>query len=144
MTNSQVQSFLYFEKSAGGIALDWDSFVGYNPVDWTEFLIQPPDGPSVFRLIVEPKDKYFGRFQDENRYASYIVTDLRSVSSAIAYVERTSPAGEVLAAEFEKLRTRDKQRILVIAEVKYDELGVKDRSHLTEIEKVLATSWLLP
>ena len=150
MTNNGIQSFLYFEKSAGGIALDWDSFVGYNPLDWTEFLVQPTEEVSVFRLILEPKGKlgslaktHFGRFQNEKRYGSYIAADLISASKAIAYVERDSPAGEAIALEFDKLRSRDEQRILVIAEVKYDERGV-DGSHLTEIEKVLATSWLLP
>lgn len=137
-------SYVYFEKSAGGYSLDWDSFVGYGPQNWSTFLtnISEKSESGIFRLIVEPSDHYSGRFQDENRYRAYEVTDLAEINSAIAYVERGSPAEAVIEGKFKELTSRDDQRALVIGEVKWDERV--EGTYLTAMEKVLADSWLVP
>ena len=145
MENKGVNTFLYFEKSAAGYKLDWDSFVGYNPVSWTEFLVNPlgESKSGVFRLIVTRQDHYKGMFQDEAKYRSYSVTDLNNTLSAIAYVIRETPNEEAIEALFSELLMRDKQQVLVIAQVNLVERGV-DGSHLIQIDKVLRDSWLLP
>jgi hypothetical protein len=145
MENKRVNTFLYFEKAAAGYALDWDSFVGYNPKSWTEFLVNPSgdSGSGVFRLIVTRSDHYTGIYQDEAKYRSYSVTDFNSSMNAIAYVVRETAAEEAIEAEFEKLKMRDEQQVLVIAQINLVERGV-DGSNLIYIDKVLRSSWLLP
>ena len=145
MQNKGIESYIYFEKTAGGYALDWDSFVGYNPKGWTEFLVDPAgeSESGVFRLIFERKDHYTGIYQDQNKYRSYLVTDIAANLSAIAYVVRGTPAEEAIEAEFAKLRLRDDQRVLMIAEVNLVERGL-DGTNLTYIEKILRSNWLLP
>jgi len=145
MENKRVNSFLYFEKSAAGYALDWDSFVGYNPTNWTKFLVNPlGDSESgVFRLIVTRADVYTGIYQDDSKYRSYSVTDINSAMHAIAYVVRETATEEAIEAEFAKLKMRDKQQVLVMAQVNLVERAV-DGSNLIYIEKVLRSNWLLP
>ncbi|MGI9244071.1 MAG: hypothetical protein ACR2RV_24960 [Verrucomicrobiales bacterium] len=145
MQNKRVSSFLYFEKSAAGYKLDWDSFVGYNPTNWMKFLVNS-SGKSesgVFRLIVTRTDYYTGLYQDDKKYQSYSVTDLDSNLDAIAYVVRGTAAEEAIEAEFAKLKMRDKQQVLVLAQVDLVGRGV-DGSPLIFVEKVLRNSWLLP
>ena len=144
MTNKGVPSYIYFEKTAGGYALDWDSFVGYNPVEWSTFVpnIAEDSDRGIFRLIVKPADNYRGRFQDKNRYLCYEITDLGSINSAFAYVEKGSPAAESILAKFDELTSRDEQIIHIIGEVKWDERVESD--YLMALEKVLSDSWLVP
>ena len=56
---------------------------------------------------------------------------------------RGTPAEEAIEAEFAKLRLRDDQRVLMIAEVNLVERGL-DGTNLTYIEKILRSNWLLP
>lgn len=145
MKNSLMSSFVYFEKSATGYALDFDSFVGYNPVSWKVFLVNPTEDtePQIFRLIVEPEEFYTGRFQDKTRYKSYRITDMVSSMDAIAYLVRGTTAADAIEVEFDKLKGYEAQRLLIVAEVNLDERGV-DGKDLTYIDKVLRMSWLLP
>lgn len=143
--NTSIESHVYFEKAVAGYALDWDSFVGYNPLSLTEFLVDPgkESDSGVFRLIVTPIDHYRGMYQNEEQYRSYMVTDMTAASRAVAYAVRGTPDEERIEAEFEKLRLRDKKRVLIIAKINLVERGV-DGSYHVQIEKLLRIGWLLP
>ncbi len=86
---------------------------------------------------------YTGIYQDDSKYRSYSVTDINSAMNAIAYVVRETATEEAIEAEFAKLKMRDKQQVLVMAQVNLVERAV-DGSNLIYIEKVLRSNWLLP
>ena len=140
-----VGSHIYFEKSATGYTLDWDSFVGYNPVSWTEFLVNPAEDSEsgVFRLILRPTDHYTGIYQDEARWRSYAATDIGNLMVGIAYVPRDTDEYKAIEKALGELGLRDKKRVQVVAKVSLVDRGL-DGSNLIHVEKLLRMGWLLP
>ena len=59
-----------FHRSAGGLRLDWESFVGYCETPMAEFRSARPTKPLVFRVMVETDDYYNFEFDDPARFLS--------------------------------------------------------------------------
>jgi len=91
---------LWLEISAnGGLALDWESAVGYGEYDIVSFESVPPPRSVAMRVLVRPSDYYNYEFSDANSLVSYQLTDLAGRAEIYGYAIR----GGAVAVELEKL-----------------------------------------
>jgi hypothetical protein len=65
--------------------LDWESFVAWSEMPWSEFLKTTSERPAAFRVTITPTDYYNGAFNDRTRYHAFLVKDAGNFGSCYAY-----------------------------------------------------------
>lgn len=87
---------LAFEKTRSGLRFDWESYVNYSDVPWTDFVDQQHARQSEFRVTLSKDNYYNYRFSDEEEYLCYRLTDPMNKRTCYGYTPRKSQAAGVL------------------------------------------------
>ncbi len=96
------RSFLIFEQLKSGsrkaFLVDWETTVKYNPMRWDAFATECPTEPMEMRVFCTLSTEYRAPFNDDSKYAAFLLTHSDGASEVHAYAERDSEAGRRLLA----------------------------------------------
>jgi hypothetical protein len=124
-----------FVEDAGGLRIDWESWVGWSEMTWEAFLDAKPTEPQMFRVILSAIDYYNFGFSDEGKWQSFRLESLDSAHAVYGYAER----GSVLEA---RLRPpADRKKVPLVLALKFPE-DAKSGSQVL-IDKFIAEGWVL-
>ncbi len=94
LTDGQTRSLLLEIMESGGIRIDWETLVCYQPMKWDDFAVQRPAGTSLdFRVYVERDNFYSHEFVNAERWTCFRLTALNSDETLFGY----APAGSAEA-----------------------------------------------
>lgn len=86
-----------FQKQGDRWLLDWESFVGYSEMEWSDFLAEDVGKSVEFRLLASFDDYYNFSYSDDGKYICYKLVDVDSSATCWGYCERESATGKSLA-----------------------------------------------
>jgi hypothetical protein len=132
--------------------LDWEHFVSWSAVPWSEFLRTTSERPAEFRVEVTPIDYYNGFFNDRQRFLAFRVSDRDNFGSCYAYCDAGSGAGKLLSKSVRESRqsglpgttdpVTDEGIARVILRLRFPPEGKKFNQ--ASIEALVRDDWLEP
>jgi hypothetical protein len=130
---------LVVERAPGGggkLLIDWESFVGYSEIPWTEMLIEKPRQPVLLRTTVAADSYYNFGFDSEDRFLCVRLSDPNQQVQVYGYAERGSEAASQLQA---LLETGDGAR--AVLRVRYPETA--PATNQVVVDEVVCPGWIL-
>ncbi len=117
---------------------DWQSYVGYSEIPWTDLLVDRPSDPVILRARVTPGDYFANAFNNSKIYACFTLRDdLRQVTIYGYAPLRSSITTDTLAFTEEEIANGTEK--LVMLSVSYPP---KTRNtNQVNIEEFLHNSW---
>lgn len=140
-TLDEPDALIVEELGGGGFAVDWETDVKYQPVEWTEYVETRPEGTSmVFRVKVKPDyaELYSHEYRDEETWEGYELNAPRSEEFLIGYVKRGSELSKELRGLLERNRW---QQLSLCLRLRLPEGTESPRG--VEIEEVVSERWLI-
>lgn len=129
---------LFLEHCADGeLKFDWESEVGYQPMDIAKFIAEKPTDPMDFRVYAS-KDNFFGyEFQDEEKYQPLMLTFRDTDEFLFAYMEKGTVEERGLTAYLDE---NDSVGQPVLLRLRFLP-GTRSRRSVL-VEKVVAPRWV--
>jgi len=87
---------LFHQTKGAGLLLDWESWVGYSDVGWTQYQEDKPQNPAWFCVVAEAADYYNYEFSDRARYVCLRLSNPEGTHFLYGYVLRSSQLGHYL------------------------------------------------
>jgi hypothetical protein len=134
-TKAYQEKRLSFVETPQGLKIDWESWVGWSPLPWPEFIASRPTQAVPFRVNLSPVEYYNFGFTDDRKWRSFRLESPDGEHSAYAYVERGTVTDEAI-----QIAPEQKQLALTLL-LKFPE-NIESRSQVI-IEKVVAEGWLV-
>ncbi|MGC4015256.1 MAG: hypothetical protein QM755_12180 [Luteolibacter sp.] len=78
------------EMPDGKMAVDWETSVVYQPMEWNDYTTKRPAGSFEFRVILQPDVFYSHEFSDSIRWSNYRLTAPGGEEALFGYVLRNS------------------------------------------------------
>lgn len=134
------KTVLVEDRGEGGLLVDWETDVCYQPMNWDDYVKQRPEGVKTFRVRMELDyaGLYSHEFQDEEKWEGFRLTAHRSDEFLVGYVKRRSEMAESLRALIEDNGYRPVAVILTLR-VPQDVESYRG----VVIEEVVSKRWLL-
>lgn len=90
-SHSDRQAVAIFAPSAGaGMLLDWESWTGFNDMDWSTLQKEKPQTPVWMRVTAEPGNYYNHEFADKVHYLCVKLISPDGSHSVYGYVRRSA------------------------------------------------------
>ncbi len=112
--------------------VDWEAFVNYSEVEWSELLTQRPTKPVMMRCKIEP-DYYFVGLYQEDIWDCYRLSDFYAHESVFAYVKKDSYAGKSLLKKMKKQANSDKPVTTGILKILFDTRAKDNQAIIDEV-----------
>jgi hypothetical protein len=123
---------------SGEAKVDWETFVCYQPMDWTAFAQERPAGKSYdFRVNVEADNLFSHEFADPQQWSCFRLTASDSIETLFGYVRHGNPIERELA---EMLQRNKGRKVSMILRITIPE-GLQSHRGVV-IEKLLSPRWL--
>ncbi|BCU78717.1 hypothetical protein [Luteolibacter sp. LG18] len=132
-----TRQFLVEEMPDGKVAIDWETDVAYQPMDWDTYAKERPQGSFEFRARVEPGFLYSHEFSDSNHWLSFRLTTVRAEETLYGYVDRQSETAREIQLLIEKNANAPVALVLKLSTPP----DLKSPRGVV-IEKVLSPHWL--
>jgi hypothetical protein len=124
-----------FIETPAGLRIDWESWVGWSPVSWADFLADKPTAASPFRVKLMPVDYYNFGFSDDEKWRSFRLESPDGTHTLYGYVERqTLPDSQIHFAP-------EQNQLALTLLLRFPE-NIESRNQVI-IERVIAESWLV-
>lgn len=138
LADGQPRNLLLEIMESGGIRIDWETLVCYQPMKWDDFALKRPTGTSLdFRVFVEQDTFYSHEFVNSERWTCFRLTALNSDETLFGY----APAGSAEAQALLKLTSPNGgQRATLLLRLVIPE-GILSRRGVV-IERLLSPRWL--
>jgi hypothetical protein len=135
----EPQNVIVEQTPEGGVKVDWETHVCWQPIPWSRFVSERPVGEALdFRLAVVPDTHYSHEFSDAGRWRCYRLTAKGSEEHVFGYVL----AGSEAAVELDRLtRSSPGGKATMILRLRRPEGSASPRGVV--IEKLVAPRWLL-
>ena len=149
-TQEYSDRMLAFEKTSSGLRLDWESYVNYSEVPWTDFVDQQHARRAEFRVTLS-KDNYYNHdFSDEEMYLCYRLTDPDNSRTCYGYTPRSSQAAGILEGMLGLLQGQaeedgvslERAEVKVILKLRFPALT--EGAGQAIISKVVCSGWVKP
>lgn len=138
MENQEIRKVIVETVGAGDPKIDWEAFVGYQPMKWDDFVRERPAGSTMdFRVFLEPDHFFSHEFADASRWSSFRLTAQDSEETLFGYLENGSP---VMKELLKLLQESEKPKIAVILRLSIP-AGLESRRGVV-IEKIASPSWI--
>jgi hypothetical protein len=125
---------LAYIRTAEGMKIDWESYVGWSEMTWDDLLSKKPTKPTIFRASLRLVDYYNFSFSDEGKWQSYQLRSPDGQHVVYGYVKRDSGIDK-------RLRPAEKNSgNLVTVSLKFP-LGETSKNQVL-IEEILADGWV--
>lgn len=131
------------EDTGEGYRVDWETAVGYQPMDWKEYRAQRPAEPTYMRVYVQSSDYYnfgFREFRDDGaipEWSSYRLSHPDEDRPLYGYVKSFSPLRERLDST---ISWREGEYFILRLQFPED-APADNQVHITEI---LQSNWVFP
>lgn len=89
-TSGFGQKQLAFIDGGDGLTIDWESWVGWSEMPWSEMMEKKPVMPLLLRATLRSVDYYNFGFSDDSRWKSYRLTSPDGETMLYGYVESNS------------------------------------------------------
>lgn len=122
----------------GQFLLDWESFIGYSQMSWSEFKKQRPSSPQFFRAFAATSDYYNFEFADQQ--GKFLALNLLSpdgVESVHGYCERASELG----TQLQELLGKREGTAGITVRLAFPENP--ESNHVVKIVELVSDRWLL-
>jgi len=139
-TDKGGKKVLLTKNKEGDYLVDWETDVGYQSMMWEVFLKQQPKESLEMRVVVAPDSFYVGEFLDEDKYASFRISQSKNHEHVFGYVERNSLLYRKIFSRFNDRLTRIGDFSEMILRLRWVEGGEKFKQVL--IEELVAESWV--
>ncbi len=137
MANSDFEEKpLVFEESPSGIKIDWENWVRWSEMSWSDFVATKPVSGKLFPVVLSAVDYYNFDFADDRKWRSYRLTSPDGGTSFYGYVKRDSETDSKLRLPSDATQSQ------LILKLKYPEVPVSPNQIL--IESIVAEGWVLP
>ncbi len=121
-------------RTADGMKIDWESYVGWSEMPWGEFIDKKITKPALFRASLKLVEYYNFSFKDDRKWQSYQLRSPDGEQVVYAYVKRDSAIDK-------KIRPADALSTqLVTVRLKFQPDEVSKNQVL--IEEVTADGWV--
>lgn len=134
-TGDFVEKGMAFMNTPDGLRIDWESWVGWSPTPWADFIASKPAEPAYFRVNLRPVDYYNFGFSDDLTWRSYRLDSPDGEHSLYGYVERRSIVDSMIQLPPE-IRTQPMTLLLRFPE------DIESRNQVV-IEQVVSEDWLI-
>ncbi len=125
---------IVFIDTPEGLKIDWESWVGWSEMPWSEFLAEKPSAGLAFRVTLSLVEYYNFAFADESKWQSYRLESPDQKHSIYGYVKKDSLLNE-------KIRlNQDIKRKALMLSLKFPP-GAADGSQV-EIERIITEGWV--
>jgi hypothetical protein len=136
--NGQACNILLEQKPSGSIAVDWETVVTYQPMNWDDYARQrPADTPMEFRVAAEEDHFFSHEFADASRWASFRLTAPDAEETLFGYAARGGEVETELLALIGKSERKSAQVILRLRLA----AGTQSRRGVL-IEQVMSNRWI--
>jgi putative membrane-bound dehydrogenase-like protein len=127
------------EATENGFKVDWESWVGYSPIEWGRFVTEKMQEPSEFRAMIGRDDFYDFRYANSLEYRCYQIRDPEEKHRLWGYVERN---GEI-DRKLQRAMLRSPYAFLVV-KLRYPSNNPKDeKGAQVEIVELVEEGWVL-
>ena len=123
------------EQTPGGFLVDWESFVGYSDLSWTDLRRTRPRQPVTLRAVLKPSDYFNLDFPSSETHLCYQISDWNSDHVLYGYV----PVDSDILLQIRKILLNE-PAIHAVLRVRYPENSTNDRQ--LEITEVLEKGWI--
>lgn len=137
-TRGREEHFILFRDSSGTFMVDWETFVGYNPVSWNDLMTKHPAQPLLLRAYARKGQYYNYAFQDHRRYHCVELEEPNGDAVLFGYVSPDTENGMALIRGV----TEASRDIPIMVEVSYPETPASGNQ--VSITRVLRFSWITP
>jgi len=138
---------LWIQRYGDGLfAIDWETDVIYNPIDWDTFLAEKPTSPVTLRVYVGWYNLYLYQHRDEEKFQSFKLESRDSDQVTSAYMDRAD-IGMQTMMYFIQRSAKDPRHLNssvtlpFLVTLKYDE-SPEGKKNLV-IEKLVSPSWIV-
>ena len=137
--NVRTRSFevrpLALVETPDGLRVDWESWVEWSDMPWTEFLDTKPTVPQAFRVVAKKVEYYNFEFSNDSKWRSFRLESRKGDQTMYGYVER----GSELEARIQI--PPEKKKAQLILKVRFP-VGAPITSNQVLIEDVVQDGWL--
>lgn len=126
-----------FVETSAGLRVDWESWVGWCDLPWSEFLQQRPVAPTVFRVLLRKVDYYNFGFTDDVKWRSYRLESQDGEAVVYAYVERGGVLDQRIQLDPDAKLTR------LTLKLRFPE-GAPAQSNQVLIDDLVTEGWVEP
>jgi hypothetical protein len=134
MTRDFEERSISFIDTPDGLKIDWESWVGWSEMPWSEFMTVKPSAGHIFRVTLSPVEYYNFAFADETKWQSYRLESPDQEHSIYGYVEKGSLLDQ-------KIRPNaDQKKTMLMLTLKFPSGAVDGRQ--VEIESLVTEGWV--
>ncbi len=136
--DGQIRDILVEQDPAGRIAVDWETAVTYQPMNWNDYARQRPQATTMdFRVYIRKDNFFTHEFSDARQWASFRLTTPGGEETLFGYVPRGGPVEAALLALIDPKAREPAAAILRLTLP----AGTQSRRGVL-IDQVLSTSWV--
>lgn len=122
----------------GQFLLDWESFIGYSEISWSEFKKQRSAAPLLFRAFAAASDYYNFEFADQkDKYLAVNLLSPDGVESVHGYCERRSQLG----TQLQEILGKHEGEAGVTLRLAFPENA--ESNHCVRIVELVSDRWLI-
>lgn len=131
------------QMSRDSFAVDWETEVCYQPMDWGDYLRQRPPGAVEMRVKMRPDNFHAYEFRDEEQFDCYRLTARGHEKHLFGFVRRDSKVAKDLAGfvEANELSLEGAEPQPLLLRIRFPE-GSPSRNCVW-IEELVAPRWLV-
>ena len=138
----------YFDLSPdGSVTLDWESYVGYGDVSWTQLKEERSALPRTMRVFAKASDYYNYEFSDKNVWQAVKLRSANGAHTVIGYVRKEDPIGLAISnliGVFLQHRLADEPHMPPLAiPVKLAYPPSAESDQCVEIKDLVTNRWLV-
>lgn len=134
-TQNFDERILAFALTPEGWKVDWESWVGWSDLPWSDFMAKKPTQPGAFRVRLKDVEYYNRAFSEEPKWKSFLLETPDGSVTVYGYVPRDSPIASRLRP------SPDAPAARYVLSLRFPENADSDNQVI--IESVLAEGWVL-
>ena len=134
LTRDHEEKGMVFVDSRDGLKIDWESFVGWSDIPWSEFIAKRPTQSHVFRVMLAAADYYNFAFSDESKWRSYRLQSPDREQQVFGYAEKGTELDKKL------LPDPGQTDVALMLALKFPEGATQGNQ--VEIVKIIAEDWV--
>jgi hypothetical protein len=127
----------------GDWLIDWESWVGYSEMDFSEMRLRRPKDPVLVRCYLVQDEYYNFAFADREKYLSFKLIDHTREDQLWGYIDKLSESYSRLATELAGTQGNGAAEELATLQVRFLENPENQTADQVEITELVTFGWVL-
>ena len=127
----------------GDWLIDWESWVGYSEMNFSEMRLRRPKDPVVVRCYLVQDEYYNFAFADREKYLSFKLIDHTREDQLWGYINKLSESYSQVATELAGTQGNGAAEELATLKVRFLENSVNSVGDQVEITDLVTFGWVL-